>query len=265
MSQPTVNALRIKHPRGEASLPAVPATPAGRILGVSLLADTLPGSVGVDAQQARVTASLAVQWARPPDEAAPARARLRRLRGQEPYLPIAGRIHGQDGRLVATTLAVFAPVPPVDRLAVPEHAGELSADLVGQRLDTAVRAAFAPGGRGAGGRGGGEGAGATTDAGTVELEPAFLNLRGILHGAVGSALLGIAASRAVMDGDRWPRMADGHVRFIRPVIAPRLLLEVDVLRRSARSADVDVRGIADGEVALLGRYLFAAPERHDVR
>lgn len=265
MNGPSVNALRVKHPRGVASLPDPPRTPAGRILGVALLADTLPGSVGLDAPTERVTASLAVRWAVPPDhhDAGPVLATLRRLRGYAPYLPVDGRIRTADGRPVASTLALFARVPPQD-LPPGEHAGRLSADVVGAALLAAVDRALATGA-------------------PVGLDPAWANRRGILHGAVGSATLAIAACRALMVGGAasrpagpaavgpgplgaaWPRIADGHVRFLRPVDAVALSLEVDVLRRSERSADVDVRAIVDRRPAILGRYLLAVPAEPSVR
>lgn len=258
---PSVNALRVKLPRGVASLPDPPRTPAGRILGVALLADTLPGSVGLDAPTERVTASLAVRWAVPPDlpGIGPERAMLRRLRGYAPYLPVDGRIRAADGRAVASTLALFARVPP-QVLPSDEHAGQLSSDGVGATLLAAVEQALATGA-------------------AVPLEPAWANRRGILHGAVGSATLAIAACRALMGGHdagdsapapsvagpAWPRIADAYVRFLRPVAADALALEVDILRRSERSADVEARALVDGVPVLLGRYLLAVPARLTVR
>lgn len=251
MTGPSVSALRLKHARGAASLPDAPTTPAGRILGVALLADTLPGSVGEDAPREHVTASLAVRWSAPPDTPAAAAVgvRLRHLRGHAPYLAIEGRIRTAGGGLVASTFALFAPVPAMEM--PDDHAGELSSDLVGAALDEGARAAL-------------------SDGSPVALRPEWANRRGILHGAVGSALASIAAARALMgpagwSHDAWPRLADAHVRFIRPVAAGELRLEVEVLRRSERSADVDVRAFAAGEPAILGRYLLAVPGRRSVR
>lgn len=256
-----VNLLKRKHPGGHASLPAEAVSTPGRVLAAALLADTLPGPPRAHPSR-RVTASLAMRWAHPPAGHAPNNGRFERVSGLAPYIGVQGRIRDPQGRLVATSFALFAQLPsgvaptlaragvgagPVTHSAALEPGPVPSVDEVGLAMAESIRAAAVTPGP----------ASLPELRVTIPVRAEWLNKIGILHGASGTALLVMAGSVAAVGHDSpWPRVADLYLRFLEPVQTPEVTIVARVVRQSARTVDVEVALEMAGLTALTGRLLL---------